>query len=372
VQPDDDRQLQRRQVRGRPLYLKQGVRGFPGLAPGAELLIEHVELGTSERAIDASGSAGAVALGLRPQPAGWTVLEPSAAALRCARATFAGAPAVRVEAGLVWDAAGAGADTVCLLPSSDRGGARVEAELTGACLALRPGGRAYLALHRDRGARRYERLAAELFGRAEVVARSSGWRLTRAERTRTPPAVEWLGFEAAGLALLSLPGVFAAGKLDPGTAALLAAVDLATFAGLRVLDLGCGYGPLALLAACAGAAVTALDDDLAAVRSTERNAVDLGLELEVRHSDVASALAEHERFERVLTNPPFHVGKGVRLDLPRAFIREAFAHLVPAGELLLVANRALPYEAAMAAFGPVETLSDDGRFKVLRGRLERA
>ena len=279
---------------------------------------------------------------------------------------------MRVAGGLIWERVGADADALCLLPSTDKGSARVTAELAGACLALRHRGRAFLVMHKGGGAGRYLRRAAELFGGAEVIARSRGWRLIEATRGRTPAPVAWQAFEAAGLGLHSLPGVFAAGKLDRGTAALLAAVDLGRLDGRRVLDLGCGYGPLALLAARHGAAVTALDDDLAAVRSAERNARDLRLEVDVRHSDVSAALAADERFDVVLTNPPFHVGSGVRLALPRAFIAAAFAHLRPGGELLLVANRALPYEAVMVPFGPVETLLDAGGFKVLRGRLERA
>jgi 16S rRNA (guanine1207-N2)-methyltransferase len=367
VTGDDHHDLHPLDLGGRTLTLKSGVRGFPDLAPGAELLLERAMPVRVERAIDASGSAGAVALGLRGRAASWRVLEPSAAALRCATATFAGS-AVGVEPGLIWDLSGAGVDAVALLPPGDRGSARVEAELAGAAAALRPGGVAFLAMHRDRGAKRYERSAARLFGRAEVVARSAGWRLTRATRTVEPePFDPWRPFEAAGMSLTSLPGVFAAGRLDNGSAALLSALSAHGLGGRRVLDLGCGYGVLALTAARAGASVVAVDDDLAAVRSARRNADRLGLAIEVLHSDVTAGMAAERRFDLVLSNPPFHVGAGVRLSLPRTFIAEAFARLVPGGELLLVANRALPYEAEMARHGSVATLGDRDGYKVLRG-----
>jgi 16S rRNA (guanine1207-N2)-methyltransferase len=371
VQGDDHHALHRVDLGGRALTLKSGVRGFPDLAPGADLLLEGATLAEVDGAVDATGSAGAIALGLQERAASWRVLEPSSAALRCAAATFAAAE-VGVGPGLIWDLAGAGVDAVMLLPPGDRGSARVEAELAGAAAALRPGGVAYLAMHRDRGAKRYERRAAELFGRAEVVARSGGWRLTRATRIGDPDAPDlWRPFEAAGMTLTSLPGVFASGRLDAGTAALLDELPLGELTGRRVLDLGCGYGALALTAARAGAEVVAVDDDLAAVRSARRNAERLGLAVDVRHSDVTAELAAERRFDLVLSNPPFHVGAGVRLSLPRTFIAEALARLVPGGELLLVANRALPYEAEMAAWGSVETLSDRGGYKVLRGRRYR-
>ena len=68
----------------------------------------------------------------------------------------------------------------------------------------------------------------------------------------------------------------------------------------------------------------------------------------------------------MLTNPPFHVGKGVRLELPHAFIAAAYKHLRPGGEMVLVANRALAYESLLARFAYWETLHTAGGFKVLR------
>ena len=45
-------------------------------------------------------------------------------------------------------------------------------------------------------------------------------------------------------------GVFSAGRLDPGTAVLLRKADLPTAAtGGTLLDLGCGYGPIACVLA---------------------------------------------------------------------------------------------------------------------------
>ncbi len=348
----------------KPVFTKPGVRGYPDLASGVELFVRAEVSG--ETLLDATGSAGAAACGLLDKAEAMTVLEPSRAALRCTQVTFQAAPNVTLAAGAVWDAPAGWADTVLLLPATDRGNLRVEAELNGAHAALRDGGAVYFAMHKDRGAKRYEKLAATLFGNLEILVKSGGWRLARAlKKNGAAQALNLLEFEAAGLNLVAEPGVYAAGKLDSGTALLLATY-LGDPSGQRVLDLGCGYGLLALKASLAGAEVTALDDDLAAVRSTYRNARAYGLDLRVLHSDVNSELKEDERFDIVLTNPPFHVGKQVRLELPHAFIAAAYRHLEPGGEMVLVANQALQYEHLLARFAYWETLVMAGGFKVLR------
>ena len=347
------------------VFTKPGVRAYPELHPAAELFAKAEVAGGT--LLDASGSAGAATLALVEKADAVTVLEPSRAALHCVGTTFKNTPKVMLAAGAIWDAPAARADTILLVPATDRGNARVAAELAGAHAALRDGGTVYSAMHKDQGAKRYEKLAGSIFANLEVIAKNGGWRLARAFKNNGEvQSLKLIAFEAAGLTLSAEPGVYAAGKLDPGTALLLETFDMASATGKRVLDLGCGYGLLALTASLAGAAVTALDDDLSAVRSTYRNAQAYGLDLRVLHSDVDSELKHGEMFEIVLTNPPFHVGKGVRLELPHAFIAAAYKHLVPGGELVLVANQALQYEHLLARFAYWETLATAGGFKVLR------
>lgn len=342
--------------------VKKGLRGYP-LHPGVALLLRHADL-RAERFLDLTGSGGFVALAAKADYK--TVLETSRAALRCAAWTLADASDTQIVAGAPWDASPGEADLVALVPPTDRGSARVGAELLGAHTALRPGGAAFIVMHKDGGAKRYEKAVAELFGELEVVAKDGGWRLIRATKVREAgAAVLPVSFNAADMTLQAEPGVFAAGKLDPGTARLLGAVDLAAFAGKRIFDLGCGYGLIALKASLAGAAVTAADDDLLAVRSTYQNAQRYGVDVRPLHSDVDSELQD-ELFDAVLMNPPFHVGKQVVMDVPGAFLAAAFERLRPGGVLVLVANRALPYERELARFSSFETLFADAQFKVLR------
>src|SRR5690348_3013481 len=99
-------------------------------------------------------------------------------------------------------------------------------------------------------------------------------------------------FTAAGRSydLAVAAGVFSAGRLDPGTAVLLRKADLPTTATTgTLLDLGCGYGPIAcVLASEAPAAVVhAIDVNSRARELTAANAAALGLadRLTVRSPD---------------------------------------------------------------------------------------
>ena len=346
-------------LNGLRYVVKRGLRGYP-LHPGVALMVAKADLETASF-IDATGSGGLVALVSRAETK--LVLETSKAALRCA--AWTADLDAQLVAGAPWDAPAAAADLVALAPPTDRGSRRVQAELAGAHAALKPGGSALIVMHKDQGAKRYEKLAAKLFGELDILAKDGGWRLVRAKKVkREGLEVTPLQFSAAALSLQTEPGVFAAGKLDPGTARFLEVVQFTDFAGQRVLELGSGYGVIALKASLAGAAVTATDDDLLAVRSTHRNAAHYGADVRVLHSDVDSELPD-ETFDAVVMNPPFHVGKQVVMDVPEAFLAAAHERLRPGGTLTLVANKALPYERELTGFSSYKTLFSDGQFKVL-------
>ena len=80
------------------------------------------------------------------------------------------------------------------------------------------------------------------------------------------------------LALQTDAGVFSAGRLDPGTRLLLDTAPAPPQAG-HLLDLGCGYGPLALVLASRspGATVWAVDVNQRALGLCAGNAARAGL-----------------------------------------------------------------------------------------------
>jgi 16S rRNA (guanine1207-N2)-methyltransferase len=346
------------------LYQKAGMRVLPKVV---EQLFSSVMTFHTNYFVDATGGKFALHALQTERAQEAMIVESSRAALRCLQKSVEHFSDIKLLAGALWDAPKNQAEVIFFLPQTDKGNLKVEADLIGACNCLTSNGVAYFVMHKDQGAKRYEKLAEPLFGALEVVDKNDGWRLCKAsKRAEKIHEVKRLEFSVLDLKLQAEPGVYAAGKLDPGTAFLLQSYDMTQLAGKKVLDLGCGYGLLSLKAALADAAVTALEDDLLGVRSTHFNAEHYGLDVRVLHSDVNSELHEDETFDVVLTNPPFHVGKQVILDVPEAFIAAAYKHLVPGGELVLVANKALPYEKLLEHFSYWETLATNQGFKVLR------
>lgn len=172
---------------------------------------------------------------------------------------------------------------------------------------------------------------------------------------------------AGVLALETQAGVFAGAKLDTGTRLLLDHLEVTP--GQCILDFGCGVGVIGIVAGLAGAHVTLIDANLLAVDAATRNLRSHQIEGDAFGSDVYSALGD-QRFDLIVTNPPFHRGKQVDLSVANRIIAEAPAHLHPGGSLLLVANAFLAYGKHMATvFAHVETVAATPQFHVLRGEL---
>lgn len=103
-------------------------------------------------------------------------------------------------------------------------------------------------------------------------------------------------------------GVFSPKGLDKGTAILLDEVPDPT--GAELLDLGCGWGPVAIAMAQAGqpgARVTAVDVNDRSLGLTRDNAAALGLTgvEALRPQDVP----DDRRFDTIWSNPPIRIGK---------------------------------------------------------------
>ena len=83
-------------------------------------------------------------------------------------------------------------------------------------------------------------------------------------------------------------------------------------------------------------------------------------------ADVTRDVSE-TRYDFVMMNPPFHVGRADAANLGQAFIQAASRALKPGGSLYMVANRHLPYEATIkACFKQFEIIEDAGGYKIIR------
>ncbi|MDT8369146.1 MAG: methyltransferase, partial [Longimicrobiales bacterium] len=156
------------------------------------------------------------------------------------------------------------------------------------------------------------------------------------------------------------PGSFAAGHLDEGTGALLR--TLTPFApGTRVLDYGAGTGVIGAVAAALGAEVTLLEADALAAAAARCNLP----EARVVEGYGWSALDPDATFERVLANPPWHIGKAETVAPVLEFLAGVPRHLAPEGSVRFVVQRRLPVEATLRdSFARVEVVADRGPFRV--------
>lgn len=167
------------------------------------------------------------------------------------------------------------------------------------------------------------------------------------------------------------PGVFSADAIDP--ASRLLADALPKRPGRHVADLGAGWGYLSARMLAGDPGIETLDlveADHAALICARANVTDPRARFRIRfHWADALDWAAPAPVDGVVMNPPFHTGRSADPSLGRGFIATASRILVPGGTLWMVANRHLPYEAAMAEqFADVQEIAGDTRFKVLRAR----
>lgn len=110
-------------------------------------------------------------------------------------------------------------------------------------------------------------------------------------------------------------GVFAAGGVDPGTKLLLLDAPPPSDSAVDLLDLGCGYGPIALALArrAPSATVWATDVNRRALTLCDANAKANGV-ANVR-AVVPDAVPPGVRFAGIWSNPPIRIGKNALHDL---------------------------------------------------------
>jgi 16S rRNA (guanine1207-N2)-methyltransferase len=269
-----------------------------------------------------------------------------------------------------------------------------------AAYALKPGGRLYVVGAKDRGVLSIAKRMQQYFGNVETLSISKGYRVVcsynsfldstsrrvrasqapllalpvvsvvsvprtasqTASQTGSPRGMP-LHFDDTSSSLVSL--VFADGKLDEGTRLLLEALEVRPTD--EALDIGCGAGFIGIHMAHLASKVTMVDVSLATVAVARRRVEESGLtNIRVLPSDGAQAVLQ-QRFDLVVTNPPFHMGGIQTTEIAERFIREAAQVLKPRGRFYLVANRFLKYEPALRAhFKTVDEVAGNTRYKVLR------
>ncbi len=157
------------------------------------------------------------------------------------------------------------------------------------------------------------------------------------------------------------PGMFSPAKIDMGSQ-LLAGCFAGQLSGV-VADLGAGWGFLSaqIMQQPNVTKIDLFEAEHSALAAARRNVTDPRAQF--FWEDVAT-MTFADRYDHVVCNPPFHQSRAADPDLGRAFVKSAAGALKPRGNLWLVANRQLPYEAVLSeCFSRVEVLEENRMFK---------
>jgi 16S rRNA (guanine1207-N2)-methyltransferase len=261
-----------------------------------------------------------------------------------------------------------------VLPPRQRDQAR--ALLADAFARLSPGGVLVACQANAEGARSMQADLARLAGAVRAEGKRHcrvAWVTATAQAQAGELAQQWRQADAprevAG-GWRSRPGVFAWDRVDAASALLIEYLPRNLHG--RAADLGAGTGVLAAALLERNPQLERLDLYEASARALALARENLGspattVQVGFHWHDVTTGLPD--RYDAIVMNPPFHLGRADAPELGRAFIAAAAQALRPGGRLWLVANRHLPYEAALAqGFAEVREVADAGGFKVIVAR----
>lgn len=250
---------------------------------------------------------------------------------------------------------------ILMLP---RAKAAARAAIADAAGRLQPGAALWIDGQKTDGVDAILREIRALAPVTEVHSKAHGkiFRVTLPDGDWLPPEWTAQAVEAAP-GFQTLPGVFSADGVDPGSALL--ATYLPPKMPTRVVDLGAGWGWLSaqVLARPGVEHLHLVEADHASLELARANLSDPRLRF---HWADAREFRLPDPVNGVVMNPPFHEGRQADPKLGAGFIATAAGLLTAAGRLWMVANRHLPYEPVLARyFGQVHEIGGDSRFKVI-------
>lgn len=155
------------------------------------------------------------------------------------------------------------------------------------------------------------------------------------------------------------PSNFSPNSIDIGTLAMLSAVEF--LPDDKILDMGCGYGVVGILAAklIGQENVTMCDISESAVKQAKINAELNGvLDIDIKISDGFSKITDND-FTLIMSNPPYHADFSV----PKHFIEVGFKKLAVGGKIVMVTKRLDWYKNKLTSvFGGVMVREIDGYY----------
>ncbi|MGI5952187.1 MAG: class I SAM-dependent methyltransferase [Brooklawnia sp.] len=166
----------------------------------------------------------------------------------------------------------------------------------------------------------------------------------------------------------SAPGVFSAHRLDIGTRVLFRSTAPPPADTRRLLDLGCGFGPIAIALAleCPNAQIDAVDVNDLALELTRHNALHHQVEARVRTAR-PELVPDDGPYDEIWSNPPIRIGKPALHQLLTTWL----PRLRPGGLFWLVVGKNLGADSLQAWLEdqgwPTQRVASAKGFRVLRG-----
>lgn len=166
-------------------------------------------------------------------------------------------------------------------------------------------------------------------------------------------------------------GVFSKKTVDYGSRVLIDTFEWEQLPEGKILDVGCGYGPIGLtLASITGRAVEMIDVNNRAIALAKENAARNRIEaVDIHASNIYEAVHE-KKYAAIVSNPPIRAGKKVVHEI----LSEAHPLLEVGGTLTVVIQKkqgAPSAEKKMEeVFGNVELVKKDKGYYILKSVKE--
>lgn len=182
-----------------------------------------------------------------------------------------------------------------------------------------------------------------------------------------------LEYQGHKLEFVPDPELFSPGQIDRGTLAMLSEVSFEK--GMKVLDLGCGYGVVGICAAAVAGPENIIMTDVneravelsrlnfkrniiteAMTDQTPGSEVMKGEDAGIFVSDGLKDIKDRD-FDIILSNPPYHTDFSVA----KEFIEDGYRALKTGGRMVMVTKRRTWYENKLkSVFGGVRVVEKDG------------
>ncbi|MBO0445151.1 class I SAM-dependent methyltransferase [Enterococcus ureilyticus] len=185
--------------------------------------------------------------------------------------------------------------------------------------------------------------------------------------------LEQWSFELRGktFQFLTDSGVFSRNTVDFGSRVLIDAFEWEVLPEGKLLDVGCGYGPIGLtLASLSGRTVEMIDVNQRAVALAQENAKKNHVENVDIHTSNIYADIHEKQYAAIISNPPIRAGKKVVHEI----LSEAHPLLVIGGTLTVVIQKKQGAPSAEKKmkdiFGNVEIVTKDKGYYILKSMKE--